>query len=220
MAFQDIDNSNLLKLIALVFPDGSPADLGRRISHEYESSFNEGSIEGKYRRADQLQIIGQMRWANNNRMLGEFAESVGWPVNDVRMGEGHDNHVEITAKCFRITCHHVARGQSKPSNAKYLVNSYKMNGLLSQGDLFQENIDIYSHSVENLINLQILHTTNPENPRQVEDIDFVFANSQGTLAKFSISDLISCQAELQALPIEEMKMIKKQFKKFGLDDSI
>ena len=160
-------------------------------------------------------MTGQIRWGRVNRMLHEFAVNVGWSANDVKMGGGIDNHVKIRAPFFSITCHHVAVGQVRPASAKYLNEAYEFNELLSQMMLFDKEAKIVP--MKKAFSVQIQHSANPERASQVEDIDFVFADPTGTLARFSISDLITCQGELNSLPVEDLNLIRKDFREMGFD---
>lgn len=220
MTYSNLDNFQLLELLALVFPEGSIADFGRRLSHECETAFKDGAQSGKYLRADRPQITGQLRWANTNRMFSDYAEENGWEAKPIKMGEGCDNHVKVFAKCFCITCHHVPVGQSRPAPAKYVDQAHEINSLLSQSLLnFEGSSSIQAPFSSRSIYLQILYSTNPENGAEVEDIDFVFAAKSGVIAKFSITDVIKGQSELNALPESELNIIKRKFEDFGFGGS-
>lgn len=215
MKHLQLDNSKLLQLLALEFPDGSPAEFGRRLSHEYEAAYNEGHDKVRFGSAICHIMTGQIRWGRVSRMLHEFAAYAGWTSCDVKMGSGEDNHVKMQTGCLSFTCHHVSPGQVRPAAAKYLNQAYETNGLLSQMMLFERNDNIDMEI--KILNVQIQHSANPLRAKEIHEIEFVFADISGTIAKFSISDLITCQGELYSLATDELNLIRKEFHEMGFN---
>ena len=207
----EIDNQALLFELALSLPSGAFADLGRRISHAYESSYLSVQKDDRVQGLDKKITCGHVRWSYVNTALREFAKAHDLTPKDVKMGAGVDNHVELRIRGLVLTCHHVARGQRLPSFAKYLSQNAELNELLSQMELFPLEGPIQPSSKE--FNVLILHDGD-ELGRQVNDIRFVFPRNGETLAMFSIGDIIAKQSTIEQLCEDEQIELKARFNRF------
>ena len=214
MIFGNQDNEALLTELALIFPDGALAELGRSLSHAHERAFNDSWENEFIRKADKASTAGHLRRAYANSQMHGFAEKKGWQVKDVKMGSGNDNHVEMRIGRLVATCHHVQNGQKIPRKAKYLEQAWDINELLSQLDLFKVQETQSQRRSTNIFNLMIVYTTNEDYRSQIGDIDFVFATLGETLAAFSITDVIRHQQVLYNLPGEELFELKTRFNRF------
>ena len=214
MIFGNQDNEALLTELALIFPDASLAGLGRSLSHAHERAFNDSWENELIRKADKAATAGHLRRAYANSQVHEFAGKHGWKAEDVKMGKGNDNHVEMRFGRLVATCHHVPNGHKIPKKAKYLEQAWDLNELLSQMELFKVDEAEPQRRSTNVFNLMIVYTTNEDDRRQIGDIDFVFATQGETLAEFSITDVIRHQQALYSLPSEELFELKVKFNRF------
>jgi len=209
-------NEALLTELALTFLEGGFADLGRRISHEYETAFNNVRADESIRDSEKSIIAGHLRRARINSMLHSFAADQKWSAKDIQVGNrGCDSHVEIYAGRLIMTFHHVSSGQCRPAPAKYLEQNWELNEHLSQGMLFP--IDKLESSLPspNSFNLVVLHRTDEESAAQVGEITFAFLSDKTTLAEFSISDAIAHQSALNSIPEQELTILRKSFNLFS-----
>lgn len=207
----EIDNDSLLTELALSLPNGAFADFGRRISHAYQSSYNAVFRDARVQGLDKTITCGHIRRAYVNTALREFAETNGIMPDDVKMGKGADNHVEVRIGRLVLTCHHVARGQRLPAFAKYVDQNAELNELLSQMELFP--IEGPLKPSGKVFNVLVLHDGDEEGS-QVNDVRFVFPRGGELMASFSIGDIIAKQSIIEQLGEEAQLELKARFNRF------
>ena len=204
------DEDLLLTEVACSLPFGAWAEIGRKISFSYYSSYHMVNDDQQVGEPDKKILRGHLRRATVNEALREACRQFNIPFGDVSVGEGTDNHVEVYAGRLLVTCHRLTGSKSLPDSARYLDQNSELNLSLSQGELF----DLWTveplQMAENPINLLILHAESDDSPSEVGDIEVVFPKGRSRLCTFHLKDVVSKQSELERLEPDDLEELKRR----------
>lgn len=218
---------NLQTELALSFPVGGFADIGRKISKGYLDSYAMTKDDSGVGTKDFIVEVGNRRRCYINQLMREFAEenSPNIVARDVQMSDtGKDNHVELDIGKFLVTHHHFSPHPKVgkdflPFPARYIEQNAKLNHALGQYDLFELREIEKESSRNNPFNLLILHSKSEETLAEVGRIEFVFPEGKKRKATFKISELISTQSELELLSNDDLDELRYRYAEFNRSDT-
>lgn len=205
--FGTTDEEPLLNELALTFPFGFWAELGRKLNYAYFYSSQVVSDDEEVGWADQKTLIGHHRRASIHNGLRKVCEDFGVTHEDIPCGDGRDNHVEIRAGRMVVTCHRLSGLRSLPDTARYLEQNSELNTSLSQ-----KYFDFMSISPKIIaakpVNVLILHRESEDSSREVGEIELVFPDGRKRLFRFHLKDVVGRQNELEAMSPDEIEEVR------------
>lgn len=208
--FGTTDEEPLLMELALTFPFGFWAELGRKLNYAYFYSSQVISDDPEVGRADQKVLRGHHRRAAVNNALRKLCQEFEVKCEDVQSDDGTgDNHVEIHAGRMLLTCHRLSGERSLPDSARYLEQNSELNITLSQ-KCFDFMNEAPKAIAAKPVNLLILHRESEEALSEVGDVELVFPDGRKRLFRFDLSDAVKKQNDLQTLAPDNLAELRRR----------
>jgi len=198
--------------LALRFPDGFWAELGRFCAAAYFNAYNNSKFDPDVGRADEKVDRGHRRWAYMNTALRKLKDS--WPdeitIEDVCMGpdKGSNNHVELRVNKYLLTHHHLTGSKNLPDGSKYLTQNTDINEDLEQLELIPVREYMPETGFNKPFNVLVLHREDPQSGADLGQVELVFANGRRRLAVFELSEISKLQALFAEMSPEDLFDLK------------
>ncbi len=194
--------------LALRFPDGFWAELGRLVTGAYFNADRNTRFDPEVGKADRMSDRGHRRRSYLNNALRKAAEM--WPdeveSKDVCMGpeNGSNNHVEVKVDKYVLTHHHLTGVRTLPEGSKYFDQNTGLNEELEQRELIPLREYMPQDGFEKPFNLLILHREDPESSAELGEIELVFAKDRKRLAAFPLKQIAQIQARLAEMSPKDL----------------
>lgn len=205
--FGATDEEPLLNELALTFPFGFWAELGRNLNYAYFYSSQVIFDDSEVGLADRKVLVGHHRRASVNNAARRVCSDYEVTCEDVSSGDGTDNYVRISAGRMVLTCHRLSGQRALPDTARYLEQNAELNASLSQ-----KFFDFMSVAPKIIaakpVNVLILHKDGEDSSREVGEVELVFPEGRKRLFRFHLKDVVQRQNELEALSPDELHEIR------------
>lgn len=208
----------LLRELALVLPFGFSVNASRGIHSAYFHAHENTLHDPLVGKSDFIFDRGGRRRTYSNSILRDLCKEYDDEViksEDVCVGRKRtNNHLEMYAGRYVLTCHHLPKGRKLPKISNYIENNASVNAMLCQDELFPIDAVVKPSSMRQPFNILLLHTEDEESPWELGTLDFVFPLAGERLASFSIEEVIQEQEYLATLAESDLQELRERHSEF------